>query len=208
VDSSLSPTLTILYTAALRGDLELLPRLFTYLRELRLQALSLPQSHVYLLDLGESCHPDVWHCAITEGRSMLIALDGMGYQAANVEGQLDEPARDRMRDNLMELVLVDAAHPWVNDGLGFCTELPQTAEQNRPWVLMTPAARTTISEGTLQLQRVTHAQVGMAQIQLEPSLILLDHVIRDLPPTTPPDPTIAATIDFIRSEAQFRQRKG
>jgi hypothetical protein len=208
VDSSLKYTITLLYTAHLRGDLEYLPQLYTYLREVRLQFMRAQDSRVYLLDLGETCHPDVWHCAVTEGRSMWVGLDGMGYQAANVEGQVDDVARDRMRDNLLALALVDAAHPWVDHGLGFCTVLPPIAESSRPWVLLQPAQATIVTSRTLHLRTVQRGQVGVAQITLDPGLTLLEHAVLDVPPTTPPDPTIAGAVDFIRNEARYRQRKG
>lgn len=88
--------LTILYTAKIRGDLTLLPRLYTFLQKLKAEA----QHPVLLLDLGESCVDDVWHCAATGGRSTLVVLDGMGYHAANVTGFLEASQRDKLRTSL------------------------------------------------------------------------------------------------------------
>src|SRR5262245_40772445 len=98
--------ISLLYTAGLRGDLELLPRLYTFLKTLRGEFNS-----IYLVDLGETCAPEVWHCEVTEGRSMLIALDGMGYTAANA-AHLTPDSRAKLTDQ-MALGLVDADHPHV-----------------------------------------------------------------------------------------------
>ncbi len=99
--------LSILYTANIRGDLALLPRLYTFLKSLQadlrqfapedesevmLCAVQPRPVQTLLLDLGDSCAPDVWHCAATGGRSTLIALDAMGYHAANVTGDDDNIA--------------------------------------------------------------------------------------------------------------------
>ena len=123
--------LSILYTAGIRGDLDTLPRLFTFIKELRrditrfrpedeevmLCAVQPPEVRTLLLDLGDSCAPDVWHCAATDGRSTLIALDAMGYTAANVSGQITPASRAKLDENLLAMALVDDEHPWESDSL-------------------------------------------------------------------------------------------
>lgn len=71
------PPITILYTVGLRGELRILPYLFTLIRA---QMAAAPGPTV-LADLGESCRMDWPICAATEGRAALVALDGMGYDA-------------------------------------------------------------------------------------------------------------------------------
>ena len=110
--------LTLFYTANVRGQLDLLPRLHTFLRQLKAQpvddeftvmlcAVEPLQRQFLLLDLGAACADDVWHCAVTGGRSALIVMDAMGYQAANVSGYLTAEARTRLEANLLQLALLD-----------------------------------------------------------------------------------------------------
>ena len=72
---------------------------------------------------------------------------------------------------------------------------------------LTPASVTEIKSNTLHLADVQAAQVGTAQVSfLTGSPRLIANAIFDLPTNTAPDPTIAATVDFIRSEARFYSR--
>ena len=100
--------LSVFYTAHIGGDLALLPRLHTFLTRLMADRERLS---TLLLDLGASCSGGVWHCRATGGRSVLHALDAMGYHAANVAGQL-HPAQHMQLAGQVTLGLVDAAHDW------------------------------------------------------------------------------------------------
>ena len=88
-------TLTILYTANLRGNLDLMPRLHTFLRRVRQDF----NGRVLKLDAGNACDSTVWHCAATGGRSALLVLDAMGFTAANVSGVLSAEGRARLAAN-------------------------------------------------------------------------------------------------------------
>ncbi|MFN8448184.1 MAG: hypothetical protein U0521_06250 [Anaerolineae bacterium] len=112
--------LTILYTHRLRGDLETLPKLYGFLRQLQAhysEAPALvcaddpasPVGSVLRLDLGESCDPAVWHCAVSGGRSTLVVLDGMGFDAARVDNAA--AIRAQMGDSV-RLALVDGENPF------------------------------------------------------------------------------------------------
>src|SRR5689334_10902814 len=114
-------SLTILYTANIRGDLELLPRLYTLIRQLKAQpivdedevmlcAIEPLARRTLLLDLGNSCAPDVWHCVETEGRSTLLVMDAMGYHATNVSGILTRESRAKLDANFLKIALVDESH--------------------------------------------------------------------------------------------------
>ncbi len=210
--------LHILYTSSLRGDLDLLPRLHTFMRHLKslsvtdddevmICAVQPQTARVFLLDLGHSCAPDVWHCAATDGRSTLIALDAMGYQAANVTDALTPESRIRLRDNLLGMTLVDAANPSHHEDLVFSAR-NQPSQTYPPFnINLTPASQTHIASNTLHLADVHAGQVGMAQVSfLTGSPRLIAHSVFDLPANTTPDPTITATVDFIRSEARFYTR--
>ncbi|MEZ4669158.1 MAG: hypothetical protein R3E39_14720 [Anaerolineae bacterium] len=209
--------LNILYTANLRGAIEMLPRLHTFIRQLK----SLPldeendvmlcmvepvQTRWLLLDLGDSCDSAIWHCAATAGRSMLIALDAMGFHAANVEGMLSAASRERLRDNLLGMALVDAETTW-RDGDDVMV-MYRGGFQTRPYLqieLMMSAA-THVDDQRLYLAEIQVGQVGQAVVSLaggQPEL--LSATVHDLPASALPDPTIAGTVDFILSEARLFQ---
>ncbi len=191
--------LTLFYTGGIRGDLDGLPRLYTFLQMLRRRQ---PPGQTLLLDLGESCAPDVWHCAITGGRSALIVLDAMGFHAARV--RLSDEDRSRLRANLLGLALVDEQHPWADDKLALTVEaIPSPSHALT--VILAPAESTRLENGLLRLAAVTAGQVGVARLDDSPAL--LDHTIADVPPAALPDPTITAAVDFVLAEARALQRK-
>jgi len=213
-----SDWLHILYTYNLHGDLEMLPRLHTFIRYLKSLPISdeeevmicavQPQTpRVFLLDLGHTCAPDVWHCAATDGRSTLIALDAMGYHAANVADSLTPESRIRLRDNLLGMALVDSNTDWSQDDLIFTARRGVFQTFPSLSINLTPASSTQLASNMLHLADVRAGQVGTAQVSfLTGSPRLIAHAIFDLPSNTAPDPTIAATVDFIRSEARFYSR--
>jgi hypothetical protein len=217
--------LSILYTANIRGDLTLLPRLYTFIKSLQadirhfepenedevmLCAVQPRPLQTLLLDLGDSCTPDVWHCAATGGRSTLIALDAMGYHAANVTGILLPESRSKLADNVMSMGLVDEVHDWMNGSLWF-THDGRGLSPTNPYSLrisLTPVATTRLALDTLHLAQIEAGQIGTAYIggiDSEPNL--LADAVFDLPADTPPDPTISGTVDFVTNEARFFSRK-
>jgi hypothetical protein len=157
-------SLTILYTGNLRGDLALLPRVYSFIKQLRAhysaEAVTLcpddpapanPTGKILLLDLGDSCAPDVWHCAVTGGRSMLVVLDSMGYDAANVSGFLASDARGKLGD-LLHVALVDDAYPHEID------DIVITTEQRRG------GARSAPTQVKLSKSRTPHEGVGLSPL--------------------------------------------
>lgn len=211
--------LTVLYTANLRGDLDVLPRLYTFIRQVKAQPVEdesevlicavepLPQ-RVVLLDLGGSCAPEVWHCAATGGRSTLLVLDAMGYHAVNVAGLLTDEARERLAGNVLTLALVDGKTAWQQGEVAMTLSKGDLVD--RPYrlqIIGTPAAQTQIAGKTLTLANVTVGQIGVAHIDLTTAPKLLAHTIFDLPSTTLPDPTIAAAVDFVMGEARYFQSR-
>lgn len=182
----------LFYTANIRGQLDLLPRIFTHLRALR----PADDPH-YLIDLGAACDPSAWHCALTGGRSALLVLDAMGYHAALVGSDLTPEARARLADNLLSVALADATTPWHGPHFTLAAE-PLAAEP----LAVIPGAVTRLDGRQLTLGRVVGGQIGAAQIDpAGPALIA--HAIHDLPRSTPPDPTIAAAVDFVLAEARY-----
>ncbi len=212
--------LTIIYTHNLRGDLDVLPRLYNFQRQLKaLYAEDVVQvcaddpaqapGRVLLLDLGESCADDVWHCTVTNGRSTLVALDGMGYDAARVS---DAAAlRAKMGDGV-RMALVDETHPHtIEDVVIAATEHEEGLETHSYSLhILMGAAETTRLEGEqLSLAGLNGSQqVGVARLtQIVGRWTLTAYEIHNLPRRTLPDPTIAASVDFVISEARYAQKR-
>ncbi len=202
-----SLSLTLLYTADIGGDLALLPRLHTFLQRLK-PADSQP---TLLLDLGGSCAETVWHCRATAGRSTLIVLDGMGYHTANVEGTLDAENRDKLAAQVT-LALVDERHDWryhlpsVRDPSIVATLRP-LASATHLQIMMKPAENTRIDGSVLRLQAVSAGQVGEAMVGLRGGPRIASATVHDMPPDTPPNPSIAGAVDFVEAEARLFDRK-
>ena len=211
--------LTILYTYGLRGDLDVLPRLYSFLRQLKANYAApvvqvcadepaTPPGRVLLLDLGESCDPQVWHCAVSDGRSTLVVLDGMGYDAVRVA---DSRGTQAKMGSSVRLALIDAETPLeIEDVL--ITVDRRDELKTRPsslHIILTPAEATDLEGDTLFLAAPSGAQqVGVAQLtQIIGRWTLTTHEIHDLPRRILPDPTIAASVEFVLSEARYAQKR-
>jgi hypothetical protein len=193
-------TLTVLYTAALRGDLGLLPRLASLMRH----HAALPGAgRVVRLDLGGACHAASWHCAATDGRSMLLALDAIGYDAARTDGYLSEAGRAHL------LAMGDSLHIALMGDAGHWRVAPSQAGQPPLAIALTPAdAGTHILDGVLHLSAVGGGQLGLARCAVEKdqwtvSFTGVFHVRTD----TPPDTSIAGIVDLIAAEARAAQKR-
>jgi hypothetical protein len=212
--------LTILYTANLRGDLELLPRLYTFLRQLKAHYTSeevvqicaddpaQARGSVLLLDLGENCTPEVWHCEVTDGRSMLVVLDGMGYDAARVSDAHEKQAK--LGDNV-HLALVDTETPLEIEDVLIEVDDCRGDLAGRPYnlqIILSPADATQVNGDRLYLQRVEGGQVGATVLtRLIGRWSLVTYEIHDLPRRILPDPTIAASVEFVLGEARYAQKR-
>jgi hypothetical protein len=197
--------LTILYTTNLNGDLQLLPRLYSYLQTLKAEQ----ENPVLLLDLGNSCAADVWHCAVTGGRSTLVVLDGMGYHAANVSDYLEASQRDKLRTSLTT-GMVDEQHSWRYHIPPVRDETVIVAGTESPaltlCIVAAIAPETMINSRTLWLQAVEKGQVGLLEVDV-PTLKILSSEIRDMPKGLKPDATITAAVEFVEDEARFLQKR-
>ena len=189
--------LTLLYTHNLAGDLDLLPRLNTFLAGLR------GTQRPLLIDIGGYCAPDVWHCQVTGGRSMLIALDAMGYAAVNA-GEVAEEERARL-ESLVSMALVDARYTHVDGDLVFSLE-PGTGDGHL-CVVLTPAERTDLSGHVLRLEALEKGQVGLVRIAIRDGYSLREAKILSVPLNVPPDPSITSVVEFITAEARSYQRR-
>lgn len=199
MERPLDSPLHILYTGGLRGDLKRLPSLFTFLRE---RARTGDGARLLLLDTGGRCAPEVWHCAATAGRSMLIALDGMGFHAALEDG-LSAESRERLRENWLGLALVSAAKPFVQDGIAVCDTSSRLPEGAALGIALAPAANTHLEGRWLHLAAVEGAVLGEASLTFAAGVpALATCALYPLPSAVLPDPTLAGTITFIEGEAR------
>lgn len=199
------PTVTILYTANIRGDLNLLPRLFTLIQDHK-QGLEGP---AFLLDIGDTCAPDAWICRATQGRAPFLVLDSMGYDAAIIGGREQIPIpplalRQLVNEMIMPVIIWDRARSLTKRGVAV-TVAPGNAGSSD-------------SESTIRVDRTTDRQpvpgdtaviLGdvpaghLARVELHwPSWTVREASIRALPPDTPIDPTIAAVVELIEAEAR------
>ncbi len=198
-------SLTLRYSADIAGDLALLPRLFTFLQRLK----AAEGQGALLLDLGGSCADSVWHCRATGGRSALIVLDGMGYHAANVEGALDADSRARLAQQVT-LALVDRHNHWRyrrTSGREVIVALQPAAPDERLQIALRPAASTRLDGKILRLQAVSRGQVGEAVVDLHGAPQLVSATVHEMPPDTPPNPSIAGAVEFVEAEARLFARK-
>lgn len=200
--------LTILYTANIRGDLDLLPRLYTFITRLRQRV----EGRVLLLDAGNACTHEIWHCEVTGGRSTLLVLDAMGYHAANVNGFLNSAGREKLAENLLKLALVDDADGWSEDGVLVTANDHAPTQAHDLHIILAPGESTVLERKTLYLATVEQGEVGRVQVSSVDGngrLAITQQAVETLPSGTPPEPTIAATVDFVLSEARYYQgRRG
>ena len=200
-------SLRLLYTANIAGDLALLPRLYTFLRRLQPPA----RQQTLLLDLGGSCSADIPHCRETGGRSTLIALDGMGYHAANIAGALERENRAKLAE-IVTLGLVDETADWVcrlppgRDARVRATLRPRSGSA-RLQIVLKPAESTRVAGNAVYLRAVEASHVGEALIELGGAPALLRARVHEMPPDTPPNPSIAGAVEFVEAEARLLAKK-
>lgn len=204
-----SPTVvTVLYTANLRGTLGLLPRLFTLIQQERRTA----SGPVLLLDLGDTCAADVWVCRATQGRAPLLALDGMGYDAAVIGGPEEVPIPpDALRQLVgrlgLRILIWNRAISLTRRGitLGIAAGealLPAPS----PGVRVDRAAPTLPALHTVPAVLGDVPQGHLARVDLRwPEAEVTAAALRAITAGTPPDPTVSALVELVEGEAaQFR----
>lgn len=194
-------TLTILYSQNIGGDLAMLPYFYNFLQQLKREH----DSSALLLDLGDSCTEDVWHCQATGGRSTLIALDAMGYHAANVQGLLADSEREKLKSGV-SIGLVTERYAWryfvppVRDEDILVASVPIPAL--RLCIVAVPSDETKLENRNLQLQSVEKKQVGLVKIELS-TMRITEKNIFTLPKGIKPDPTISAAVELVEEGARM-----
>jgi hypothetical protein len=215
----------LLYTASLAGRLDLLPRLFTRVRQERVGHTG----PALLIDLGRSCMPGTWICDVTDGRGMLVAMDAMGYDAFHI-GPADplysQPATVQALRQAINTQF--AAGPWAST----VTRQGMIYRFAARLDVIPPHAEPADLTVTLQLGQYPRADVetdGERRLlafdagwtSLDPLLGRLDIALLPEPPyisvvsqaqlsisdTLMPDPTVSSIIEFVESEARYAEGK-
>ncbi len=200
-------SLSLLYTGGIDGDLDMLPRLYTFLDTLKKRA----GEPCLLLDMGWACADDVWHCRETGGRSVLLALDGMGYDAANASDLLDPAGREKFAGQV-SLGLVAEERDWrfapaPADGQEIVATLRPRDEKAGLQIVLEPGGVLSVAGNVLRLGPLSKGQVGEARLDLGAEPRLRWSWIHSLPPSTPPNASIAGLVEFVMAEARLLARK-
>src|SRR5260221_5233819 len=221
-------TVMLLYTAALGGRVDLLPRLMTRIRQERLAHTG----PALLVDLGRSCDVASWICEATDGRGMLVAMDAMGYDAFHI-GPADSLYRQPSTVQQLRQVIQTqlAAGPWSGKAtrkglvIRFAARLdviiPNGSQEEAADLLVVlqlgnfPRADVE-SDGIVRILTLdggwmrSEPLLGRLDITLTaepPYIALVSQQQLDLSAKLVPDPGIAGIVEFVKSEAQAATRK-
>ncbi len=186
--------LTLIYTHNIRGSLDLLPKLHTFIQSLK------PNNRGLLVDLGNAASLEQWPDRVTQGRSTLIVMDAMGYIVANVNGLLPPPIRAKFAEQIT-MKLVNSQDPYHHDDILFTCH--ESSEQAEIRIIVTPTHQTRYLNEQLKLQALETGQVGI--VEIVDSKVTFD--IHTMPANTRPNPTISGTVDFVKSEAHLLKKK-
>jgi 2',3'-cyclic-nucleotide 2'-phosphodiesterase (5'-nucleotidase family) len=202
---------TLLYTAHLAGEIALLPRLFALISQERRAA----HGPVILLDLGDTCSVESWLCRATQGRAPFLVLDSMGYDGAVIGGPEQTPippsSLRRLLDNMiMPVILWNRAVPIIRKGITFTV-----AAGDAPLPDQGPGVR--IDRSTYALPDARDpvptlgdvAQAHLARVDMTwPEWTVQSARLIQVEPDTPVDPTIAAVVELVETEARYYAQQG
>jgi hypothetical protein len=218
-------SLVLLYTASLGGQLELLPKLMTRIRQERTAATG----PTLLVDLGKSCAVESWICNTTDGRGMLVAMDAMGYDAFHI-GAADplytQPGTVQALLGVIQTPL--AAGPWhgVSKRKGLVISISARLDQ-RPMGPDPVDLHVVLQLGKYERADVDYdgqtrflmldggwtdntpllGRLDIALLPDDPYIRVVSQSRLDLPTNLMPDPSITGIIEFVESEARQAERK-
>ena len=181
----------LLITAHHHGDFAYLPRLFTHIRQLKRSI----EGKVFLIDTGVAWSADSWVCEATENRAPYIVMDAMGYNFAFADG-LNAENFGRLRMQVqVQLIPVGAM-------------LQLTFEDQLLQIAVNPA----LSEPALvgNLLNLDRPAQGTIRHMIVSQNTLQKNDLHEVNRKGLPDPTIAATVEFVEGEARyyFHNKKG
>lgn len=202
-----NPSITLLYTANLRGALHLLPQFFTLIQETRRAAAG----PVFLLDLGDTCALDAWVCQATQGRAPFLVLDSMGYDAAIIGGGEEAPIppfalRQLVQHNHMTMPVIIWQRPkaLTKRGVSFTVVPGDAAPSDSGPALWIDRNAATLPEIGSSRPIVGDVPQGhLARVAMTwPDWIVQHADMLPLNAATPVNPTIAAVVELVESEAR------
>lgn len=206
---------TLLITGNLAGELAILPRLMTLINQHKQAA----EGPVFLLDVGDSCSTESWICRATQGRAPFLVLDAMGYDAVIIGGPeqvpIPIPALRKVKDQVGLTWII-----W--NRVGYLTKRAITvtvAAGSADWPITQPEARgIRVNRAITALPARDEnppvigdvAQGDLLRIVLDWSTGRVQTAQRSsVQSDMPVDPTIAAVVDLVESEAkQSTQAQG
>lgn len=225
----------LLYTAALGGRIDWLPRLSTFIKQERSAASGI----TLLVDLGMSCAPGQWICEATGGRGMLVAMDALGYDAFHIGPRDMLYTQPALVNQIREIIATPlAAGPWMGRvsrrGLAItlinAVNLPRAAlELARSSAPPDLVVALCLGEG-IEISPEWHTPLRVLMLdggapEGDPALGRIDMVLLPEAPyivldqqtrmaLTPafvggfsPDPTMISVIEFVQREAHYAEHK-
>lgn len=225
-------SLTVLYTVSVRGELRLLPYLFTLVKQQKYAAPGI----TVLVDLGETCRADWPICRLTEGRALMVAMDGMGYDAFNLTP--DDPltaniaTQNKLRDTVVTAVLTPGQATAITKKIGEEQYVQirvsggdETAPPDPDTRVAVPTVATIyLSKGEALASRITDdaalvvedrresriPELGRITLRLDGQtgrLVLLDQRRLPIPAGIMPDPSVSSVVEFVESETQYAAKQ-
>lgn len=204
-------SIIVLYTANLRGALHMLPQLATLIQGVRRAT----ESPVFLLDLGDTCAYDAWICQATQGRAPFLVLDSIGYDAAVIGGNEEVPIppsalRQLIQHNHIVMPVIIWLRPKTLTKRGVqLTVLPGIAAESNTLSDQEPSLQINREAATLPDIGSSCPVLGdvpqghLAGIEIAWPAWTVQHAeLWPLEPTTPVDPSIAAVVELVESEAR------
>ncbi len=197
--------LHILYTAYLRANFDLMPRVFTLIQQVRRRFT--PEATL-LLDLGNAWSAESWVCQVTNNRAPYLILDAMGYNVVRADGLSAEGIMGLQEATQVRLIGEQGYERWAKGemvvNIGSNIKVPGI-----DW-----AATATMGSETEM------AVVASGRLILTPLAATLGYVVVHWPDLTiiegrrfafnfkgRPDPTIISAIEFVEREAQYYAQK-
>ncbi len=198
-------TVTLLYTAHLHGSLELLPPLFTLIQQARRTA----SGPVFLLDLGDTCAAEAWICRATYGRAPFLVLDGMGYDAAVIGGPervpIPPPSLRRLAGQMiMPLLIWNRSLRLARRGISITVAAGEASlPDGGPGLRIDRAPDRVAVGGASGIILGDVPQNHLARVDLNyPAWTVASVQLLPVTPAIPPDPTVAALVEFVQGEAR------
>ncbi|NDJ85071.1 MAG: hypothetical protein GYB66_04215 [Chloroflexi bacterium] len=192
----------ILYTANLKADFGLLPRLFTLIQQTRQRHHRAPQDTL-LLDLGSAWTTQSWICQATENRAPYLVMDAMGYHVIRADG-LDVGGIIGLQEVVQARLIDDSVvYRWRQQEVTIHIG-PKAGPPCIKWPSdSTPETGTayTHSPGCLTIYPPHHA-LGHVTVQWPAMSVQTSEQI-PFDRSARPDPSIVAAIEFVESEARY-----